>query len=70
VAAEVTAKLGELPPEQREVIVAHVWGGLSFSEIGELVGTSSSSAHRLYQEGLANLRDRMEGPCPQLLQTP
>ncbi len=70
VAAEVTAKLAELPPQQREVIVAHLWGGLTFAEVGELVGTSSSSAHRVYQEALASLRARMEGPCPQPLRTP
>lgn len=57
------AALGELPDAQREVIVAHLWGGLTFEQIGELVQTSTSSAHRLYQAGLINLRDRLGVPC-------
>ena len=38
--------------EQREVIVAQLWGGLTFEQVGELMGSSSSTAHRLYQAGL------------------
>jgi RNA polymerase sigma factor (sigma-70 family) len=55
--------LESLPVEQREVIVAHLWGGLSFGQIGEIAGTSSSSAHRLYHAGLMALRSRLEVPC-------
>src|SRR5262245_57983160 len=55
-AAAATAALQELSPEQREAIVAHLWGGLSFAEIGELMGTSASSAHRHYGAGLTALR--------------
>ena len=51
------AALAVLPLEQREIIVAHLWGGLTFDQIAELVGTSSSSAHRLYHAGLTALRD-------------
>ena len=29
-----------LPLEQREIIVAHLWGGLTFDQIAELVGLS------------------------------
>jgi RNA polymerase sigma factor (sigma-70 family) len=57
------AALESLPVEQREVIVAHLWGGLSFGQIGEIAGTSSSSAHRLYHAGLMALRSRLEVPC-------
>lgn len=55
-----TAALRELPLEQREVIVAHLWGGLSFSQIAELNGTSPSTAHRRYEAGLATLRERLK----------
>ena len=55
--------LKALPMDQREAIVARLWGGLSFQEIGELMGTSSSSAHRWYEAGLAALRERLEGTC-------
>jgi RNA polymerase sigma factor (sigma-70 family) len=62
-AAVAASCLESLPLEQREVIVARLWGGLSFQEIGDLVGTSSSSAHRWYEAGVGTLRERLES-CP------
>src|SRR5262245_22428593 len=59
-----TQALEALPLEQREPVVAHLWGGLSFAEIGELMGLSASTAHRRYLEGLAALRERLRVPCP------
>jgi len=53
-----------LPVEQREVIVARLWGGLTFEEAGQAVGCSSSAAHRRYEAGLAALRERLGVPCP------
>jgi RNA polymerase sigma factor (sigma-70 family) len=41
--------LGELPDDQREVIVLHVWGELTFSEIGDLLGVSSNTAASRYR---------------------
>ncbi|MFO0954800.1 MAG: RNA polymerase sigma factor [Isosphaeraceae bacterium] len=55
--------LARLPAEQREVIVAHLWGGLTFAQVAELAGLSSSSVHRLYQAGLAALRERLGVSC-------
>jgi len=46
----------QLPLEEREVMIAHLWGGLTFEEIAEAMSTSSSSAHRHYSKGLAALR--------------
>ncbi len=63
-AEAATAALHELPVEQREIIVAHLWGGLNFEQIAELVGTSSSTAHRWYAAGLMTLRKRLGAPCP------
>jgi RNA polymerase sigma factor (sigma-70 family) len=51
--------LGELPEDQREVIVMHVWGELTFSEIGELLGVSSNTVASRYRYALAKLRDSM-----------
>lgn len=51
--------LATLTPAQREVIVAHLWGDLSFEQIAALVGASPSSAHRLYHAGLTALRTRL-----------
>jgi RNA polymerase sigma-70 factor (ECF subfamily) len=59
-----TRALEALPPQLREPVVAHLWGGLSFGEIGELMGLSASTAHRRYLEGLAALRERLRVPCP------
>ena len=59
-----TAELHSLPLEQREVIVAHLWGGLTFEQISEVSGTSSSTAHRLYRAGLTTLRERLGVSCP------
>lgn len=63
--AAATAALQTLPLEQREAIVAHLWGGLTFEQIGELAGISSSTAHRWYMTGLSALRERLGVPCPQ-----
>jgi RNA polymerase sigma-70 factor (ECF subfamily) len=62
--AAAAAALATLPIEQREVIVARLWGGLSFDQIAELAGSSSSSVHRWYVAGLASLRERLHVPCP------
>jgi RNA polymerase sigma-70 factor (ECF subfamily) len=56
-ATDATHALRQLPMEQRETIVARVWGGLSFEEIAALTGTTRSTAHRRYAAGLAALRD-------------
>jgi RNA polymerase sigma-70 factor (ECF subfamily) len=56
--------LRSLPLEQRETVVAHLWGGLTFEQIGELSGVSSSTAHRRYLTALSALRERLRVPCP------
>jgi RNA polymerase sigma-70 factor (ECF subfamily) len=58
-AREAAQLLGELPLEQREVIVARIWGGLTFEELARLAGCSLATAHRRYQDGLAALRERL-----------
>jgi RNA polymerase sigma-70 factor (ECF subfamily) len=58
-AAAATAALADLPIEQRETIVARLWGGLSFEEITRLTGSSTSSVHRWYHQGLAALRKKL-----------
>jgi RNA polymerase sigma-70 factor (ECF subfamily) len=58
------AALRTLPIEQREVIVAHLWGGLTFEQVAALSGRSTSAAHRLYQSGLSTLRERLGVSCP------
>ncbi len=56
---QVQAALESLPIEQREVIVARLWGSLSFEQIAELAAMSASAAHRHYHAGLKALRERL-----------
>jgi RNA polymerase sigma-70 factor (ECF subfamily) len=63
-AESAAAALQHLPLDQREVIVAHLWGELTFEQIADLIGTSSSTAHRWYIAGLTTLRERLEVVCP------
>jgi RNA polymerase sigma-70 factor (ECF subfamily) len=63
-AEAATAALRGLPIEQREAIVAHLWGALTFEQIGDLAGCSSSTAHRWYLAGLSALRERLGVACP------
>lgn len=64
-AAEVTAALQQLAQETREVITMHLWGGLTFAEIAQVLDSSASSVHRLYVAGLNHLRERLDVSCPQ-----
>lgn len=57
------AALDDLPLAEREVVVTRLWGGLSFQEVGELVGCSSSAAQRRYVAALAALRERFGVQC-------
>jgi RNA polymerase sigma-70 factor (ECF subfamily) len=63
-AETAVAALRQLPPEQREVIVARLWGGLSFEQIAELSGCSSSTAFRRFNAGIDSLRQELAAPCP------
>lgn len=56
--------LENLPDEPREVVILHLWGGLSFTEIATLLNSSRSTVHRQYQEAIRLLRERLGIPCP------
>jgi RNA polymerase sigma-70 factor (ECF subfamily) len=60
---QAASELRALPIEEREIIVAHLWGGLTFEKIAAVAGCSSSSAHRLYARGLLTLRERLGASC-------
>jgi RNA polymerase sigma-70 factor (ECF subfamily) len=51
--------LNALPDDQREVIVLHVWGELTFSQIGDLLNASSNTVASRYRYALGKLRDSM-----------
>jgi RNA polymerase sigma factor (sigma-70 family) len=67
---EVTAVLATIPLEEREIIVARVWGGLTFEQIAEITESSSSTAQRRYQAGILTLRERLGAACPSTSATP
>jgi RNA polymerase sigma factor (sigma-70 family) len=66
---EATRLLSELPLDQREVVVARIWGGLTFDEVARLVGCSLPTAHRRFQAGMTTLRARLAGPWTHNSQT-
>lgn len=55
-----TAALEAVPPETREIMVAHLWGGLTFEQIALTVGGSASTAYRRYAAGLELVRQRLK----------
>jgi RNA polymerase sigma-70 factor (ECF subfamily) len=52
--------LRELPPEQREVIVLHVWGQMTFEETAAALEISPSTAASRYRYGLEKLKERLK----------
>lgn len=63
-ARTAAAALADLPVDIREVLVAHLWGGLTFEQIADAVGGSASTAYRRYSAGLELLREKLRVPCP------
>jgi RNA polymerase sigma factor (sigma-70 family) len=58
---ELTSMLEQLPSLEREIVVARIWGELSFDQVAELVAISSSAAHRRYHKALSLLGEMMNG---------
>ncbi len=58
-AAEVAALLETLDPLDREIVVARIWGGLSFEEVVAVVDRPLSTVHRHYRQALAWLGKHM-----------
>lgn len=51
--------LEALPNDQRQVMILHIWGELTFSQISDLLGLSSNTIASRYRYALAKLRDSM-----------
>jgi len=62
-AESAAAALAELPVDEREVVVAYLWGRQTFEEIGQWTGTSAATAYRRYQSGLNSLRTKLGVAC-------
>lgn len=54
----VTEALAQLPQDQRQIIVMHLWGEMTFERIAGVLNVSRSSVHRLYGRGLEQLKQR------------
>jgi RNA polymerase sigma-70 factor (ECF subfamily) len=55
-ASEVLDGLDYLEPPDREMIIAKVWGELTFEELAELMNCSPASAYRRYIDALNQLK--------------
>ncbi len=58
---DLEAELCNLTAIQREIVIAKVWGELSFAQISDLVNVSTTSAFRLYREALEQLAQKLTG---------
>ncbi len=52
----LVAAIGDLPSEQREVLVMKIWNDLTFAEIGSALGISQNTAASRYRYALAALK--------------
>ncbi len=66
-AQQLQLQLERLEPLEREIVVAHVWGELTFAQIATLVEISSSTAHRHFQHALAKLKRAFEKKEPKTI---
>jgi RNA polymerase sigma-70 factor, ECF subfamily len=51
--------LAALPDDQRQIVVLHIWGELTFAEIADLLEVSSNTAASRYRYALGKLRESM-----------
>ncbi len=58
---ELREALSKLEPSERELVVLHVWGELTFAQLAEVLETSSSTAQRQYAAALGRLRKILGG---------
>lgn len=52
--------LQRLADRDREIVVARIWGALSFEQIAELTDLSPSSVHRHYRASLKELKQYLD----------
>jgi RNA polymerase sigma-70 factor, ECF subfamily len=58
--AEIRAALGELVPEQAEVVVLKLWEEMTFAEIADITGESPNTAASRYRYAIQKLRQRLK----------
>lgn len=62
-ASELIELLQQLPDDCRQVVVARLWGDLTFEEIAVVVGASPATVWRRYGEALEMLRKTYQVQC-------
>ncbi len=50
-----------VPDDQRQIVILHIWGELTFLEIAELLELSPNTAASRYRYALAKLRESVSG---------
>ncbi len=55
-----------LPPEQAEVIVLKIWEGMTFAQIGEILGTSPNTSASRYQYAMIKLTRSLQREQPEV----
>lgn len=58
--AEIQSALQQLPADQREIIVARIWGKLTLEEIGDAFEIATSTVHRRYELGIKQLQKQFK----------
>jgi RNA polymerase sigma-70 factor (ECF subfamily) len=53
--------LAALPVDQRQIVILHIWGDLTFSQIADLLSINSNTAASRYRYALGKFRDAMSG---------
>jgi len=56
--------LADLAVETREIIVMHLWGGLTFEQIAQTLDSSAATCYRRYAAGLEVLRQKLGVETP------
>jgi RNA polymerase sigma-70 factor (ECF subfamily) len=57
---DLRSALRELPLEQREVLLLHVWGGLTFADIAAVLAASPNTVASRYRYAINALRMKLE----------
>ena len=58
--SEVQAALDSLPGLEREIVIARIWGEMSFEQISELVDRPLSLVYRRYRQALGEMQKTMD----------
>jgi RNA polymerase sigma factor (sigma-70 family) len=56
---QLRTALDGLPPKQRGAVIYRYLAGLSYAEVGKLLGSNPAAARRSAADGIANLRKRL-----------